>query len=129
MTHPVLVALLTHPFRLRYNLVQICNIQIFSNLRRLDAIDLNDDDIENCGQDSIQHWHWKEDKIWYRSKGKTFWSQIRSYCIQFNADMKRRTVACKKRWYKINKVVTQFDGCYDQTSRNIRSGSNADDMK
>ncbi|RYR28730.1 hypothetical protein Ahy_B01g052892 [Arachis hypogaea] len=31
-----------------------------------------------------------------------------------------------KRWYKINKVVV---GCYDQASRNIRSGSNADDIK
>ncbi|XP_057720114.1 glutathione S-transferase T3-like [Arachis stenosperma] len=38
-------------------------------------------------------------------------------------------VACKKRWYKINKAVAQFAGCYDQASRNIRSGSNVDDIK
>ena len=38
-------------------------------------------------------------------------------------------VSCKKRWYKINKAVAQFAGCYDQASRNIRSGSNADDIK
>ncbi|RYQ91438.1 hypothetical protein Ahy_B09g097308 [Arachis hypogaea] len=37
-------------------------------------------------------------------------------------------VACKKHWYKINKAVAQFAGCYDQASRNIRSGSNADDI-
>ncbi|RYR42884.1 hypothetical protein Ahy_A08g039320 [Arachis hypogaea] len=33
-------------------------------------------------------------------------------------------VTCKKRWYKINKAIAQFAGCYDQASRNIRSGSN-----
>ncbi|XP_057744900.1 glutathione S-transferase T3-like [Arachis stenosperma] len=43
--------------------------------------------------------------------------------------MTRGVVSCKKRWYKINKVVAQFAGCYDQASRNIRSGSNADDIK
>ncbi|RYR21641.1 hypothetical protein Ahy_B03g066955 isoform B [Arachis hypogaea] len=43
--------------------------------------------------------------------------------------MTRGVVACKKRWYKINKAVAQFAGCYDQASRNIRSGSNADDIK
>ncbi|RYR65057.1 hypothetical protein Ahy_A03g011058 isoform A [Arachis hypogaea] len=43
--------------------------------------------------------------------------------------MTRGVVACKKRWYKINKAITQFAGCYDQASRNIRSGSNADDIK
>ncbi|XP_057740544.1 glutathione S-transferase T2-like [Arachis stenosperma] len=30
---------------------------------------------------------------------------------------------------KINKAVAQFAGCYDQASRNIKSGSNADDIK
>ncbi|RYQ83121.1 hypothetical protein Ahy_B10g101740 [Arachis hypogaea] len=43
--------------------------------------------------------------------------------------MTRGIVACKKRWYKINKAVVQFAGCYDQASRNIRSGSNANDIK
>ncbi|XP_015950471.1 glutathione S-transferase T2-like [Arachis duranensis] len=43
--------------------------------------------------------------------------------------MTRGVVACKKRWYKINKAVAQFAGCYDQASRNIRSGSNVDDIK
>ncbi|XP_057756074.1 glutathione S-transferase T3-like [Arachis stenosperma] len=43
--------------------------------------------------------------------------------------MTRGVVARKKRWYKINKVVAQFAGCYDQASRNIRSGSNVDDIK
>ena len=43
--------------------------------------------------------------------------------------MTRGIVACKKRWYKINKAVAQFAGCYDQASQNIRSGSNADDIK
>ncbi|XP_057719237.1 glutathione S-transferase T2-like [Arachis stenosperma] len=43
--------------------------------------------------------------------------------------MTRGVVACKKRWYKINKVVAQFASCYDQANRNIRSGSNADDIK
>ncbi|XP_057739983.1 glutathione S-transferase T3-like [Arachis stenosperma] len=43
--------------------------------------------------------------------------------------MTRGIVAYKKRWYKINKAVAQFAGCYDQASRNIRSGSNADDIK
>ncbi|RYR11484.1 glutathione S-transferase T2-like [Arachis ipaensis] len=43
--------------------------------------------------------------------------------------MTREVVAYKKRWYKINKTVAQFAGCYDQASRNIRSGSNADDIK
>ncbi|XP_057733780.1 glutathione S-transferase T2-like [Arachis stenosperma] len=72
----------------------------FANPRGLDAIDFNDDDIEDQRQDSrILHRH---------DKG---------------------VVACKKRWYKINKVVAQFAGYYDQASRNIRSGSNADDIK
>ncbi|RYQ83122.1 hypothetical protein Ahy_B10g101742 [Arachis hypogaea] len=43
--------------------------------------------------------------------------------------MTRGIVACKKRWYKINKAVAQFAGYYDQASRNIRSGSNANDIK
>ncbi|XP_052107456.1 glutathione S-transferase T3-like [Arachis duranensis] len=43
--------------------------------------------------------------------------------------MTRGVVACKKRWYKINKAVAQFAGCYDQASQNIRSGSNANDIK
>ncbi|XP_020992129.1 uncharacterized protein LOC107475101 [Arachis duranensis] len=43
--------------------------------------------------------------------------------------MTRGVVACKKRWYKINKAVAQFAGCYDQASRNIRSDSNTDDIK
>ncbi|XP_015939385.1 glutathione S-transferase T3-like [Arachis duranensis] len=62
-------------------------------------------------------------------KGETFWSRIHSYCVEFCSNMTRRVVACKKQWYKINKVVAQFAGCYDQASRNIRSGSNADDIK
>ncbi|XP_016205964.1 uncharacterized protein LOC107646283 [Arachis ipaensis] len=108
-----------------------------------DAIDLNDDDIKDRRQDSIQHWHWKEDEMlisaWLNvstdpvvgtdQKGETFWSRIHSYCVEFCSDMTRGVVACKKRWYKINKAVTQFAGCYDQASRNIRSGSNADDIK
>nr|XP_025703129.1 glutathione S-transferase T3-like [Arachis hypogaea] len=108
-----------------------------------DAIDLNDDDIEDRRQDSIQHWYWKEDEMlisgWLNisidpvvgtdQKGKTFWSRIHSYCVEFCTDMTRGVVACKKRWYKINKAVAQFAGCYNQASRNIRSGSNADDIK
>ncbi|RYR79696.1 hypothetical protein Ahy_A01g004515 [Arachis hypogaea] len=62
-------------------------------------------------------------------KDETFWSRIHSYCIQVNANMKRGAVACKKRWYRINKVVAQFAGCYDQANQNIRSGSNADNIK
>ncbi|XP_052114150.1 glutathione S-transferase T2-like [Arachis duranensis] len=62
-------------------------------------------------------------------KGETFWSRIHSYCVEFYSDMTREVIACKKRWYKINKDVAQFVGCYDQASRNIRSGSNADDIK
>ncbi|XP_057740418.1 glutathione S-transferase T2-like [Arachis stenosperma] len=38
-------------------------------------------------------------------------------------------VSCKKRWYKINKAVAQFAGCYNHASRNIRSGSNDNDIK
>ncbi|XP_020963956.1 uncharacterized protein LOC107611361 [Arachis ipaensis] len=68
----------------------------FANPRGLDAIDLNDDDIED----------WR---------------------ILLRHD--KGVVACKKRWYKINKAVAQFAGCYDQASQNIRSGSNADDIK
>ncbi|XP_016199392.1 glutathione S-transferase T3-like [Arachis ipaensis] len=94
----------------------------FANLCRLDAIDLNDDDIEDRRQDSIQHWHWKEDEMlisgWLNvstdpvvgtdQKGETFWSRIHSYCVEFCSDMIREVVA---------------------SSRNIRSGSNADDIK
>ncbi|XP_057744894.1 glutathione S-transferase T3-like [Arachis stenosperma] len=115
----------------------------FANPHGLDAIDLNDDDIEDWRQDSIQHWHWKEDEMlisgWLNvstdpvvgadQKGETFWSRIHSYCVEFCTDMTRGIVACKKRWYKINKAIAQFAGCYDQASRNIRSGSNADDIK
>ncbi|RYR77752.1 hypothetical protein Ahy_A01g002348 [Arachis hypogaea] len=70
-----------------------------ANPRGLDAIDLNDDDIEDRRQD------------------------------KFCSDMTKGVVAYKKRWYKINKAVTKFAGCYDQASRNIRSGSNAGDIK
>ncbi|XP_015971849.1 glutathione S-transferase T2-like [Arachis duranensis] len=108
ITHMMLVALLTHPLRLLYNLVQIRN-------SGLDAIDLNDDDIEDRRQDSIQHWHWEEDEMLISA-----W---------LNVSTDPEVVACKKRWYKINKAVAQFAGCYDQASRNIRSGSNADDIK
>ncbi|XP_015945757.3 glutathione S-transferase T3-like [Arachis duranensis] len=115
----------------------------FVNPRELDAIDLNEDDIENHRQDSIQHWQREDDKMlisaWLNistdpivgtdQKGETFWSRIHSYCVEFNSNIKMGVVACKKRWYKINKAVAQFAGCYDQASRNIRSGSNADDIK
>ncbi|XP_057720173.1 uncharacterized protein LOC130934640 [Arachis stenosperma] len=115
----------------------------FTNPRGLDAINLNDDDIEDRRQDNIQHWHWEEDEMlisaWLNvstdpivgtdQKGKTFWSRIHSYCVEFCSDMTMGVVAYKKRWYKINKAVAQFAGCYDQASRNIRSGSNADDIK
>ncbi|XP_057746130.1 glutathione S-transferase T2-like [Arachis stenosperma] len=86
----------------------------FANPHGLDAIDLNDD-IEDRRQDSIQHWHWKEDEM------------LISAWLNISTDP--GVVACKKRWYKINKAVAQFAGCYDQASRNIRSGSNADDIK
>ncbi|RYR26683.1 hypothetical protein Ahy_B02g060969 [Arachis hypogaea] len=119
------------------------NLCHFANLRALDAIDLNEDDFENRRQDSIQYWQWKEDEMlisaWLNistepivgtdQNGEIFWSQIHSYCVEFNSDIKRGAVACKKRWYKINKTVAQFASCYDQASRNIRSGSNADDIK
>ncbi|XP_057746620.1 glutathione S-transferase T2-like [Arachis stenosperma] len=90
----------------------------FANPRGLDAIDLNDDDIEDRRQD-----------IGTDQKEKIFWSRIHSYCVEFCSDMTRGVVACKKQWYKINKAVTQFAGCYDQASRNIRSGLNTDDIK
>ncbi|RYR49686.1 hypothetical protein Ahy_A07g036216 [Arachis hypogaea] len=75
----------------------------FANPSGLDAIDLNDDDIEDRRQDSIQHWHWKEDEIlisaWLNiltdpivgtnQKGETFWSRIHSYCVEFCSDMTR----------------------------------------
>ncbi|XP_020963991.1 uncharacterized protein LOC107611553 [Arachis ipaensis] len=75
----------------------------FANPRGLDAIDLNDDDIEDWRQDSIQHWHWKEDEMlistWLNistdpvvgtdQKGETIWSQIHSYCVKFCSDMTR----------------------------------------
>ncbi|XP_020988304.1 uncharacterized protein LOC110276071 [Arachis duranensis] len=64
----------------------------FTNPRGLDAIDLNDDDIEDRRQDSIQHWHWKEDEM------------LISAWLNVSTDP----------------VVA---------SRNIRSGSNADDIK
>ncbi|XP_052109370.1 glutathione S-transferase T2-like [Arachis duranensis] len=89
-------------------------IEDFANPHGLDAIDLNDD-IEDRRQDSIQHWHWKEDEM------------LISGLLNISIDP--GVVACKKRWYKINKAVAQFAGCYDQASRNIRSGSNADDIK
>ncbi|MED6146892.1 hypothetical protein PIB30_038941 [Stylosanthes scabra] len=43
--------------------------------------------------------------------------------------MKKGTIATKKPWYKFSKAVAKFAGCYDQASRNIRSGSNANDIK
>ncbi|RYR31946.1 hypothetical protein Ahy_B01g056896 [Arachis hypogaea] len=75
----------------------------FANPRGLDAIDLNDDDIEDRRQDSIQHWHWKEDEMlisaWLNiltdlivgtdQKGEIFWSRIHSYCVEFCSDMTR----------------------------------------
>ncbi|RYR40312.1 hypothetical protein Ahy_A09g046045 [Arachis hypogaea] len=98
----------------------------FANSRGLDAIDLNDDDIEDRRQDSIQHWHWKENEMLI-----TGWLNVSTdpllYRILHRHD--KGVVACKKRWYKINKTVAQFAGCYDQASQNIRSGSNADDIK
>ncbi|XP_057720014.1 uncharacterized protein LOC130934464 [Arachis stenosperma] len=75
----------------------------FANPHRLDVIDLNDDDIEDRRQDSIQHWHWKEDQMliggWLNistdpvigtdQKGEIFWSRIHSYCVEFCTDMTR----------------------------------------
>ncbi|RYR54392.1 hypothetical protein Ahy_A06g029660 isoform B [Arachis hypogaea] len=78
----------------------------FANPHGLDAIDLNDDDIVDRRQDIST-----DPIVGTDQKGETFWSRIHSYC------------------YKINKVVAQFAGCYDQASRNIRSGLNADDTK
>ncbi|RYR08292.1 hypothetical protein Ahy_B05g075899 [Arachis hypogaea] len=77
----------------------------FANPCGLDAIDLNYDDIEDRRQDSIQHWHWKEDEMLISA-----WLNVSTDPI-------------------INKAIAQFAGCYDQASRNIRSGSNADDIK
>ncbi|RYR51323.1 hypothetical protein Ahy_A06g026341 [Arachis hypogaea] len=88
----------------------------FANPCGLDAIDLNDDDIEDQRQDNIQHLHWKEDEMLISA-----WLNISTDPIG--------VVACKKRWYKINKAVARFAGCYNQASRNIRCGLNADDIK
>ncbi|RYR67915.1 hypothetical protein Ahy_A03g014380 [Arachis hypogaea] len=77
----------------------------FANPRGLDPINLNDDDIEDRRQDSIQHWHCKEDEMLISA-----WLNVSTDPI-------------------INKAVAQFAGCYDQASRNIRSGSNADVIK
>ncbi|RYR46762.1 hypothetical protein Ahy_A07g032571 isoform A [Arachis hypogaea] len=134
--------LLQHPCHFQLNsvhqdityLVPYSQYLDFNNPRGLDAIDLNDDDIENQRQDSIQHWHWKEDEMlisaWLNvstdpivgtdQKSEIFWSRIHIYC---------GVVACKKRWYKINKAIVQFAGCDDQASQNIRSGSNAEYIK
>ncbi|RYR35116.1 hypothetical protein Ahy_A10g050260 isoform D [Arachis hypogaea] len=74
----------------------------FANPHGLDTIDLNDD-IEDRRQDSIQHWHWKEDEMlisaWLNvstdpvvgtdQKGETFWSRIHRYCVEFCTDMTR----------------------------------------
>ncbi|XP_015970859.1 glutathione S-transferase T3-like [Arachis duranensis] len=54
---------------------------------------------------------------------------IQTLSISISLNRRRYVVACKKQWYKINKAVAQFAGCYDQASRNIKSGSNADDIK
>ncbi|XP_057760110.1 glutathione S-transferase T2-like [Arachis stenosperma] len=78
------------------------NTSDFANPRGLDAIDLNDDDIEDQRQDSIQHWHWEVDEMLI-----SVWLNISTDPI----------------------AVAQFAGCYDQASQNIRSGSNVDDIK
>ncbi|RYR04583.1 hypothetical protein Ahy_B06g084355 [Arachis hypogaea] len=103
----------------------------FANPRGLDAIDLNDDDIEDRRQDSIQHCIGKRMRCLSLvpiKRGNILESNSQLLCrILLRYD--KGVVACKKRWYKINKVVAQFAGCYDQASRNIRSGSNIDAIK
>ncbi|MED6188869.1 hypothetical protein PIB30_090048, partial [Stylosanthes scabra] len=56
-------------------------------------------------------------------KGERFWNRIHNYCEEYNPTMKRGVGATKKQWHKITKAVAQFAGCYDQATRNIRSGS------
>ncbi|RYR73317.1 hypothetical protein Ahy_A02g007678 [Arachis hypogaea] len=83
-------------------------------------------DITHLRQDNIEHQHWKEDEMLISA-----WLNISTDPIvgtdqkEFYSNVTRGVVACKKRWYKINKAIAQFAGCYDQT----RSGSNADYIK
>ncbi|MED6173449.1 Glutathione S-transferase theta-1 [Stylosanthes scabra] len=77
---------------------------VFANSRGLDAIDFNDDEIGNQRQEGTPHLHWEEDEM------------LISAWLNVSTD-------------HINKAVAQFTGCYDQATRNIRSGSNANDIK
>ncbi|MED6148240.1 hypothetical protein PIB30_051226 [Stylosanthes scabra] len=78
----------------------------FSNTRELDAIDLNNDEMDNLpawlnvSTDPIVGTNQKDD---------TFWNRIHNYCEEYNLLMKRGVVATKKRWYKINKARFTFE--------------------
>ncbi|MED6220622.1 hypothetical protein PIB30_046520 [Stylosanthes scabra] len=104
----------------------------FANTRGLDAIDLNNDEIEEISQENIHYLKWEKDEILIigtDQKGETFWNRIHNYNKEYDPTMKRVVGATEKRWHKINKAVAQFAGCYDQATRNIRSGSSSDDIK
>ncbi|MED6174760.1 hypothetical protein PIB30_072071 [Stylosanthes scabra] len=83
----------------------------FANPYGLDTIDLNDDEIGNQRQ------------LGTDQKSDIFWNRINNYCEEHNPTMKGGIIATKKRWYKFSKAVAPFAGCYDQATRNIRSGS------
>ena len=62
-------------------------------------------------------------------KGDGFWKRIHEYCEENNHGLiKRRAVAMKKWWHRINAGAQRFSACHDQASRRIGSGSNDNDI-
>ena len=107
----------------------------------LDAINLDDDDQVKDDEQDNSHWRWEEDKLvisaWLNvskdsvvitnQKDDAFWSRSCQYYKENNSGLiKRRTIKMKKRWHRINVGAQGFDGCYDQASQRIGSGSNND---
>ncbi|MED6156598.1 hypothetical protein PIB30_015910 [Stylosanthes scabra] len=82
----------------------------FANTRGLDAIDFNNDTVEEITQESVHYWKWEEDEILISAslnvstdpavgtdqKGETFWNRIHNYCEEYNPTMKRGAGATKK---------------------------------
>ncbi|KAL8091739.1 hypothetical protein AgCh_034121 [Apium graveolens] len=94
-------------------------------------------------RETIGQWKWVEDKLlisaWLNvsldaligtdQKAEEFWDRIHQYCEEDNHGvMKRRVMAMKKRWQRINERAQKYGSRYDEALGRVGSGSNLDNI-
>ena len=62
-------------------------------------------------------------------KGEAIWDRIRNYSEESNLSLiKRRVIAIKKRWQRINEGARRYGACYEEAVQKMGSGTNLDNI-